>query len=87
MLCLGILGTGRDDRGQPYSRSHVLVDALDKARRASWLPCLAHQTEMNSLRGQLILYFRQGRERAGCGDKGQFLYPELEFQVRTEFVS
>lgn len=51
MLSSGILETGRDVRGQPYSKSHVLVAALDKARHASWLPCLAHQAEMNSLRG------------------------------------
>lgn len=63
MLCFGILGTGRDVRGQPYSRSHVLVDALDKARRASWLPCLAHQTEMVSLRGHSG--FTSDREERG----------------------
>lgn len=40
-----------------------MVDALDKARRASWLPCLAHQTEMNSLRGHSG--FTSDREERG----------------------
>lgn len=86
MLCCGILGTGRDVRGTACSRSHVLVDALDKARRASWLPL--HTPDRNGVVSEDTQALLQTGKREGrLWGQGRFLYPELEFQVRTEFVS